>query len=323
MDAERAAQRRQARQRGGQGRYGRHDRAGRGSTSERLGGDQTTRSARQQTTRQGQGALQSTQSEHVAAGRRIHPERVTGHEFDLVVDETIGESWDFLRADRMRACWARLKEDVDGHWVPAVHGIQRPEHWPEQAPERAGEVCQAGAGGQDLVAVSPGHLRLAGAQGAVFYSMHEHLALASSWRLPEVRRVWSMDGVSSTVNDACVFGMVARGTEGKPGPVKKPTRWMGNALGVMRELRRRCAGTHSRHVHLLGGRAAAAAVYPLEFVAALARGIQAQREADARAAAGTLPCAEQINAATAGEGDGFSGAAWRAPGATRDEYVHG
>ena len=90
---------------------------------------------------------------------------------------------------------------------------------------------------------------------------------------------------------------------------------------MMRELRRRCAGTHSRHVHLLGGRAAAAAVYPPELVAALVRGIQAQREADARAAARTPLSSEQINAATAGEDDGFLGAAWRAPGATRDEYT--
>ena len=56
-------------------------------------------------------------------------------------------------------------------------------------------------------------------------------------------------------------------------------------------------------------------------MAALVRGIQAQHEADARAAARTPPCSEQINAATAGEDDGFLGAAWRAPGATRDEYT--
>ena len=100
------------------------------------------------------------------SNRKMSP----GTSFGLAVDETTGESWDFLRADQARMLSEAEGGPMDGHRVPAVHGIRCPEHWPEQVPERAGEVCQAGAGGQDLAVVRPGHLRLAGARGAVFYT---------------------------------------------------------------------------------------------------------------------------------------------------------
>ena len=82
--------------------------------------------------------------------------------------------------------------------------------------------------------------------------------------------------------DACMFGMRAVDPEGMDRPVKKPTRWMSNAPCLLRCLGLRCNGKHV-HTRLLGGRAGAAAVYPPELVAAIVRGLQAQREEDARA----------------------------------------
>ena len=67
---------------------------------------------------------------------------------------------------------------------------------------------------------------------------------------------------------------------GAEGPVKKPTRWMGNAPHLMKEPNRCCEGRHESHVPLLNGRAARAAIYPPEMVAAIIRGIQSQVEAD-------------------------------------------
>ena len=44
------------------------------------------------------------------------PSAITaGTSFDLTVDRTTGESWDFLRADHRRRCWARLK--AEDPWV--------------------------------------------------------------------------------------------------------------------------------------------------------------------------------------------------------------
>ena len=62
--------------------------------------------------------------------------------------------------------------------------------------------------------------------------------------------------------------------------MKKPTRWMGTAPHLMKELNCRCEGRHGSHVPLLNGRAARAAIYPPEMVAAIIRGIQSQVEAD-------------------------------------------
>ena len=61
--------------------------------------------------------------------------------------------------------------------------------------------------------------------------------------------------VQVITSDACVFGMKAVDASGAEGPVKKPTRWMGNAPHFMKELNCRCGGRHGSHVPLLmGGR---------------------------------------------------------------------
>ena len=112
------------------------------------------------------------------------------------------------------------------------------------------------------------------------YFLHEHPDSASSWELPEVRAVMNLPAVQVIKSDACVFGMKAVDASGVEGPVKKPTRWMGNAPHLMKELNRRCEGRHESHVPLLNGRAARAAIYPPELVAAIIRGIQSQVEAD-------------------------------------------
>ncbi len=89
------------------------------------------------------------------------------------------------------------------------------------------------------------------------------------------------------MNDACMFGMTAKGKDGEADPALKPTRWMTNAPYLARHLNKRCRGTHSgmhsANVQLLSSKAAQAAVYPPELVEAIARGLQTQREHDHRA----------------------------------------
>ena len=121
------------------------------------------------------------------------------------------------------------------------------------------------------------------------YFVHEHPATATSWKLPDVQRLSREMGVECIVNDACMFGMMAKGADGTVGPARKPTRWMTNAPYLARNLNRKCRGTHQAHVHLVGGRAAQAAVYPPALVEAIVRGLQIQREHDHRAGRAESP----------------------------------
>jgi len=114
------------------------------------------------------------------------------------------------------------------------------------------------------------------------YFLHQHPDSASSWELPEVRAMMSRPGAQVTKTDACVFGMKAVDASGVEGPIKKLTRWMGNAPCLMKELSRRCEGRHKSHVPLLNGRAAGAAMHPPGLVAAIIRGIQSQVGVDTR-----------------------------------------
>ena len=66
---------------------------------------------------------------------------------------------------------------------------------------------------------------------------------------------------------------------GPLGPVLKPTGMLTNSPHLRKELSRRCRGNHA-HVHLVGGRAAAAQEYPLELCEAICRGLAAQKKAD-------------------------------------------
>ena len=147
------------------------------------------------------------------SNRKVSP----GTSVNLVVDETIGESWEFLRADHRRACWARLKEEDPWMVVGSPPctafsvlntGFNKYRSAPEKSAKRELEGKILPWFALDIYAWQVRRGR---------YFMHEHPGAASSWRLPEVRRVWSMDSVSSTVNDACMFGMVARGMTGSQG----------------------------------------------------------------------------------------------------------
>ena len=87
--------------------------------------------------------------------------------------------------------------------------------------------------------------------------------------------------VGSLVGDQCEFGQAARGAAGKPAPVKKATRFLSSAPYVLKQLAVRCSGNHA-HQSLLGGRAAAAAVYPPGLCKAIVLGAEAQRQREGR-----------------------------------------
>ena len=71
-----------------------------------------------------------------------------------------------------------------------------------------------------------------------------------------------------------------REKDGPRGLVKKPTGFITSSR-VAAQLNLQCDGSHS-HVHLVGGRAAAAQVYPDELCRAILRGVARQKSADHR-----------------------------------------
>ena len=88
----------------------------------------------------------------------------------------------------------------------------------------------------------------------------------------------------------CQFGMTShRDKKGGPiGPVLKPTGMLTNSWCLQLELAKRCPRDHE-HVHLIGGRAAAAQEYPRELCESIRRGLAAQKKADFFTIFTTLP----------------------------------
>jgi hypothetical protein len=129
------------------------------------------------------------------------------------------------------------------------------------------------------------------------YFRHEHLASVPSWGLDEVKAVRRMDGVATATGDACMFGAKPVDAEGAERPAKKPTRWRKSTPQLLRSLGLGCDGVRV-HTKPLGGHAKAAAKYPPELVLAIIRGLQAQREADARAKGEKSPYSEALVQAT-------------------------
>jgi hypothetical protein len=107
------------------------------------------------------------------------------------------------------------------------------------------------------------------------YFAHEHPSSASSWNLPEVLEMLVQEDVDLVEVDMCEFGMVANDELGE-GFVRKRTKVMTNAPEVAKRVAVRCGGGH-RHVHLIGGKAKRAQLYPRAFSRAVCEGIAAQK----------------------------------------------
>ena len=81
----------------------------------------------------------------------------------------------------------------------------------------------------------------------------------------------------------CRFGMTShvREQDEPRGLVKKPTGLMTSSRCIVAQLDSRCDGSHE-HMHLVGGRASAAQVYPDELCRAILRGVVGQKAEDSR-----------------------------------------
>ena len=118
------------------------------------------------------------------------------------------------------------------------------------------------------VAVKIAEIQLDGGRHFVF----EHPLTASSWKLPSLKRLRARAGVHETSLHMCAFGLTSQDACGEA-LAKKPTRILTSSSAICEKLSRFCSKDH-RHVLLMSGRAAAAAIYTVEFVDAILDGLE-------------------------------------------------
>ncbi|CAE7854404.1 GIP [Symbiodinium necroappetens] len=116
--------------------------------------------------------------------------------------------------------------------------------------------------------------------------LHEHPWSADSWYDPEVKALSSREGVYLVKGPACKWEMQAeelQGLQGK-GYVRKETGWLTNSAVLAERLAEPCGnetgGLWHRYVHLVGGIARGAAVYPPKLVKAVLQGLKEQMAQD-------------------------------------------
>ncbi len=118
------------------------------------------------------------------------------------------------------------------------------------------------------------------------YFLHEHPDSAESWKDGEMMNLMDVEGVYVVKGPMCRWEMQAtdrRGLQGT-GYVKKMTRWVTNCWALAQLLEGVCeaesGGVWHRHIHLIGGIAKQAQVYPPKLVKAVLKGLRDQLRAD-------------------------------------------
>ena len=92
--------------------------------------------------------------------------------------------------------------------------------------------------------------------------LHEHPHGASSWRDPLMLKLLAHPRVNTTVGHQCQYGLTTPDEHGAMQAAKKPTMFASSSTFMLDRLSAKCKNEHV-HQPLLGGRAAAAAFYPL------------------------------------------------------------
>ena len=118
------------------------------------------------------------------------------------------------------------------------------------------------------------------------YFLHEHPSGATSWAQKCIVGIQQLPNVQRIANDQCQFGQeIAKGE-----PVEKPTDWMSNCQGILKQFRVRCLGrggecsrkSGGSHAPCSGKVARDAAVYPFQLCKAILSGLKNQLVLDGR-----------------------------------------
>lgn len=109
--------------------------------------------------------------------------------------------------------------------------------------------------------------------------LFEHPAWAASWKMPELDELSRVPEVLWQRADQCMYGLVTPNDAGISTPAMKPTGFLSSSWCILEELSLRCDHSHP-HQQLVGGRAAAAALYPPALCKAICKGLVRQRAYD-------------------------------------------
>lgn len=199
--------------------------------------------------------------------------------FDLRTVRPDGTYWDLGKLSHQREA-LRLIEQDDPDWImwAALHGILTPQSCSKLSKDERRSRGSKGFRRAYPFKICMQIVPPTGQTGKFF--LHEHPRTARSWDQAVVKRVLDLPGVGATVCDQCAFGLVTPDENGTMTPALKPTMFMSNSPIMLRELTRRCDGTHS-HQPLLGCRASAAENYSMDLVIAMVRGMAKTNQARA------------------------------------------
>ena len=191
------------------------------------------------------------------------PNLSAGSTFDLIADEQ-GRKYDFLRASDRQRCRERLR--AERPWL--VVGSPPCTWWStlmalNMARMTQEDIERRGVEAKILLDFACEVYQFQLEVGRHF--LHEHPAGARSWAQAPVEKLMAHPGVGSVVGHQCQYGQWTWTADGKKAPVLKATWWLSSAPEILARLGHKCRGGH-RHQALVGGRAVAAAIYPLNCV---------------------------------------------------------
>ena len=110
--------------------------------------------------------------------------------------------------------------------------------------------------------------------------LHEHPSGANSLSDDWMLRLLKHPRVLTVTSDQCQYGLLTTSmVDGRPLAAKKPTRWATTSPQMAKRLSRKCSRDHE-HGHLLGGRAASAALYPEDLILEILRGMRDTADAE-------------------------------------------
>ena len=193
---------------------------------------------------------------------------VPGSSFDLT------DGWDFTKSDHRMKAWAKVRSEspylIIGSPPCTMFSIlqEMNKEINKNKPEWLAKFEETKQKAIEHIEFCCNLYRYQVRKGLHF--LHEHPWSARSWALPSIQELLDHPMVELVPGHMCRFGMESHidKRQGELGPVKKPTGFMSSSRFVCRELEKKCEGGHT-HVPLVGGRASAASIYPLELCEAI------------------------------------------------------
>lgn len=193
------------------------------------------------------------------------------HALDLRTLKPNGQRWDSnCQIDSQKA--RALIEETQPLWLigsppctafPTWQGINFKEMSPRAVHEKLEE-------GRRHLRFVTSLYRYQLSQGRHF--LHGHPFGAARWRDPWMESLLSTPKVITAVSDQCEYGFKTRDRDGNIVHAMKPTKWATTSAAMAQRLSKRWTKTHV-HQHLDGGRAKKAALYPIELITKILRGI--------------------------------------------------